>query len=224
MPSLDLASLDLARMAVLGLEGIGRGILEIFAGWGLLPVFKSVGFPLLNCDMTHYWKVLKELLSAKSLSHPELYIAEIRSQAAKLKSEIWGMSRPSLSPRGLCLMKVVILWREHIMFLTLPFETSTVPNREIELKLPSHNIGSIGWLAWYRMAKGSRLEGVVTRFMLVVCVAGSGVISLFWSGNTLLWGKAVLLSAWSTHECWLVRAGVLSSSTSIPFCTRMHLV
>ena len=78
MPSLDLASLDLTKMAALGLEGIGEGILEIFAGWGLLPVFKSVRFPLLNCNVTHCWKVL-ELLSAKSLSYPELYITEIRS-------------------------------------------------------------------------------------------------------------------------------------------------
>ena len=32
MPSLDLASLDLTKMAALGLGGIGEGILEIFAG------------------------------------------------------------------------------------------------------------------------------------------------------------------------------------------------
>ena len=158
MPSLDLASLDLARTVALGLGGIGGGILEIFAGWGLLLVFESVGFPLLNCDATHCQKVL-ELLSAKSLSHPGLYIAEIRSQAAKPKSEIWGMSRLSLSPRGLCLMKVAILWREHAMFLASPSKTSTVTNREIELKLLSHNIGSAGWLAWYGMAEGSRLGG-----------------------------------------------------------------
>jgi len=30
--NLDLASLDLARTVVLGLEGIGGGILEVFAG------------------------------------------------------------------------------------------------------------------------------------------------------------------------------------------------
>ena len=32
MPSLDLASLELARTVALGLGGIGGGILEIFAG------------------------------------------------------------------------------------------------------------------------------------------------------------------------------------------------
>ena len=84
---MDLASLDLARMVALGLGGMGGEILEIFAGCGMLSVFESIGFPLLNCDMTHCRKVL-ELLSAKSLSHPGLYIAEIRSQAAKPKSEI----------------------------------------------------------------------------------------------------------------------------------------
>ena len=124
----------------------------------MLPAFESVGFPLLNCDATHWWKVL-ELLSAMSLSHPELYIAKIRSQAANPKSEIWGMSRPSLLPRGLCLMKVAILWREHAMFLALPSKTSTVLNKEIELKLPSHSVGSAGWLARYGMAEGSRLGG-----------------------------------------------------------------
>ena len=77
-PSLDLASLDLARMIALGLGGIGEGILEIFARWGMLPAFESFGFPLLNYDATHWQKVLK-LLSAMSLSHPELYMAEIRS-------------------------------------------------------------------------------------------------------------------------------------------------
>jgi len=78
MPRLDLASLDLARTAALDLGGIGGGILEIFAGWSLLPVFKSVGFLLLDYDMIHCRKIL-ELLSAKSLSYPELYIAEIGS-------------------------------------------------------------------------------------------------------------------------------------------------
>ena len=76
-PSLDLASLDLARMIVLSLGGIGGGILEIFAKWDMLPAFESFGFPLLNYDTMHWWKVL-ELLSAMSLSYPELYIAKIR--------------------------------------------------------------------------------------------------------------------------------------------------
>jgi len=71
-------------------------------------------------------------------------MAEIRSQAANPKSEICGMSRPSLSPRGFCLIKVAILWKEHAMFLALPSRTSIVPNKEIELKVPSHNIGSAG--------------------------------------------------------------------------------
>ena len=69
--NLDLASLDLARTVTLGLGGIGGGILEIFAGWGILPVFKSVGFTLLNCDAMHWRKVLK-LSSATSLSHSKL--------------------------------------------------------------------------------------------------------------------------------------------------------
>ena len=71
-------------------------------------------------------------------------MAKIRSQAADPKSEICEMSRPSLSPRGLCLMKVAILWREHTMFLASPSRTSIVPNKEIELKVPSHNVGSAG--------------------------------------------------------------------------------
>ena len=70
-PSLDLVNLDLARTVVLGLGGMEGGILEIFAGWGMLPAFKLVGLTLLNCDATHWWKVL-ELLSVTSLSQLEL--------------------------------------------------------------------------------------------------------------------------------------------------------
>jgi len=148
----------------------------------MLPAFESVGFPLLNCDATHWWKVL-ELLSAMSLSHPELYIAKIRSQAANPKSEIWGMSRPSLLPRGLCLMKVAILWREHAMFLALPSKTSTVLNKEIELKLPSHSVGSAGWLARYGMAEGSRLGGGGDPRGL-----GPGVFVPCWGGGRVFGG------------------------------------
>ena len=188
----------------------------------LLLVFEIVGTLLLNCGTTYCWKVL-ELSSARSLSHPELYMAEIRPHAAKPKLEIWGMSELFLSPRGLCLIKVAILWREQAMFLASPLKTSTVPKREIELKLPSHNAGSAGWSAWYRMAKGSRLgvvaEGLVS--LTWVCVS-------FWSRGTLSWGmEEQLLLSWSAYDCCfvlVVREGVSSNSTSMLFCASTRSV
>jgi len=74
-------------MFALGLGGMGGGVLETLTDLDLLLVFEIMGTLLLNCEATHCRKVL-ELSSARSLSHPELYMAEIRSHAAKPKSEI----------------------------------------------------------------------------------------------------------------------------------------
>ena len=64
--------LDLARVLVLGLEGIGRRILEMLAGFSWLGFTDAFGMSfLLKLAATHYQKVLDFSL-ASSLSQPEL--------------------------------------------------------------------------------------------------------------------------------------------------------
>ena len=46
------------------------------------------------------------------------------------------------------------------MFLASLSRNSSVPNKEIELKFPSHSCGSAGWFACHGMAEGSRSGGV----------------------------------------------------------------
>ena len=71
-------------------------------------------------------------------------MAVIRFYAAKPNSVICGMSLPVLFPRDLYLMKVAILWREQVIFFVLFARKSSVPNSEIDKKLPSQSCGSAG--------------------------------------------------------------------------------
>jgi len=85
---LFLKNFDLAKMLLLGLGGIGRGILEIFA---YLPLDMLLGvflfeIDLLNCANTYCLKDL--FLFAINLFQPDSYIVKRKFYATKPNSEI----------------------------------------------------------------------------------------------------------------------------------------
>ena len=98
---------------------------------------------LLNCNDTHYLKVLF-LLLAISLSYPDSYMADKNFQATKPNSAIYRIFLAVLFYNSHCLMNTAILRREHMIFLASPAKNSSIPNKEVEQKLLSHNCGSIG--------------------------------------------------------------------------------
>ena len=124
-------------MLLLGLEGIGEGIFEILAylSWARFGV--GIGF-LLNWENTHYLKVIF-LLLVVNLSQPDFYIVIMNSQDIKPKSAIWEMSLVILLPNNHCLTKVAILKRKYTIFFTSLVKNSSIPNKEIGEKLPSHS-------------------------------------------------------------------------------------
>ena len=142
-----LRYLDLAKILLLGLEGIKEKILEMSACLSLVVFEVGVDF-LLNWDETHYLKVL--LLSlAISLFYPDSYIAMMNSM-------IWWMFLAILLPNSCSLMNVAIFCRKHTIFFVLQVRNLLIPNKKIRAKLLSHSYRSAGWLAWYGMTNGSK--------------------------------------------------------------------
>ena len=151
--------LDLVRILGLGWGGrIGERTLEILIRDALVALGKRVLF-LLNCTATH-WQNDLELLSTRSLSHSDSYIAVINSYATMPNSEIWGILLLVLFPRDLCLIKVAILWSEYVMFFASSNRNSSMPNSDINKKLPSQSCGSAGWFVWYGITDSPRSRGV----------------------------------------------------------------
>jgi len=152
-----LKYLDLAKTLLLSLGGIGREILDISAC--LLSVSLRmdvlIGF-LLNWEETHCLKDIFLSLTI-NLFQPDLYIADKNLQAATPNSAIYRISLDILFFKEHCLMNLAILRREHVIFFTSPVKYSSIPNKEIGQKLPSHSCRSISWLTWYGITKGSRL-------------------------------------------------------------------
>ena len=113
-----LKNFDLAKMLLLGLGGIGREILEIFAYLPLDMLLEVFLFEidLLNCANTYCLKDL--FLFAINLFQPDSYIVKRKFYATKPNSEIWEM------------------------FLASPSKYLFIPKREMGQKLPFYSCKS----------------------------------------------------------------------------------
>ena len=140
--------MDLFKILLLGLEGIGREIFKISAYLSFISLEVSVlvvSF-LLNWEEIYCLKDIF-LLLAINLFQLNLYIANKDLYTANPNFTIYRIYLAILFFNGLCLMNTTILRRKHIIFFISTAKYLSMPNSEIEYKLPSHKCRSVGWLS-----------------------------------------------------------------------------
>ena len=141
-----LKYLDLAKTLLFGLGEISEEILDIsaclpFVG---LEMDALVGF-LLNWEEIY---CLKEIFLSLTISlfQSDLYIVNKNFQAADTNSGICRISLTILFFKEHCLMNLAILRREHMIFVVSLVKSLSIPNKEIEQKLPFYSCESVGQL------------------------------------------------------------------------------
>jgi len=110
MTSFFLKNLDLAKMLLLSLRGIGRGTHKtsayfFFASLSMVVFLIDTFF---NYKDTHCLKDMFSLL-AVSLFYPDLYVADKNPQAANLNSVICSIFLAILFSNGHCLINAANL-------------------------------------------------------------------------------------------------------------------
>ena len=79
-----------------------------------------------------------------SLFQSDLYIVNKNFQATDTNSGICRISLTILFFKEYCLMNLAILRREHVIFVVSLVKSLSIPNKEIEQKLPSYSCESAG--------------------------------------------------------------------------------
>lgn len=95
---------------------------------------------------------------AMSLSQSNLYMAIMNSQATKPNFIIWRILLAVLLLNSYCLINNAILYKKYIIYFASLDRKSSILNKEIEVKLLSHNCRLASWLAWYKITKSSKFE------------------------------------------------------------------
>ena len=79
-----------------------------------------------------------------SLFQSDLYIVDKIFQTADPNFAICRISLAILFFKECCLMNLAILRKEHVIFVASLVKSLSIPNKEIEQKLPSYSCGSTG--------------------------------------------------------------------------------
>ena len=88
------------------------------------------------------------------VSHPDLSMADTKSQADSPKGSSCLMLLASRSLTFRCLRKQAMRFREHVMLLMSLLRNSLVPNKDVAVKFPSHRLGSAGTFVLYGITLG----------------------------------------------------------------------